>query len=134
MVDETLTSEMIKAGAALTERMDKAHIDVRASLWMYSADISAWRLILAIPGVSKEGPKKIYRKIQTALIGMKSDFPSLTLSHIAITPPDSSLIRVLRSAVTTGPGISGIRFSRDTIDGTYIEDSYIYRLVAREVK
>jgi len=59
---------------------------------------------------------------------------SLALSHIAITPPDSSLIRVLRSAVTTGPGISGIRFSRNTIDGTYIEDSYIYRLVAREFK
>jgi hypothetical protein len=129
MVSESLTPEMIQAGARLTEQLDQAQVDVRASLWMYYPDVSSWRLLLAIPGVSKEGPKKIYKEVQTALMHLQDEFPTLTLSDIAITTPDNSLLETLRLVVRTAREISGIRFSRNTINQTYIEDSYIYRLL-----
>jgi len=35
---------------------------------------------------------------------------------------------LLRSAISTGPGLSGIRFSRNVINGQLIEDAYLYRI------
>jgi hypothetical protein len=39
------------------------------------------------------------------------------------------MITLLRVALRTGPGIGGIRFSSNVINGTLIEDAYIYRLM-----
>jgi hypothetical protein len=34
----------------------------------------------------------------------------------------------LRTAIRTDSGINGIRFSNNSINGTVIEDAYIYRI------
>jgi hypothetical protein len=41
---------------------------------------------------------------------------------------NAPLIALLKAAISTGKGVGGIRFSRNTINGHYIEDAYIYRL------
>jgi hypothetical protein len=38
------------------------------------------------------------------------------------------MLSLLRVAISTGPGISGIRFTHNTINNVLIEDAYIYRL------
>jgi hypothetical protein len=38
------------------------------------------------------------------------------------------LVLLLRKAIVTGPGISGIRFTSNSVNGTFIDDAYIYRL------
>ena len=38
VVKEMLTQEMIQAGAEITRRLDEAHLEVRASLWLYIPD------------------------------------------------------------------------------------------------
>ncbi len=35
LVKEILTKEMIQAGADLIRRLDEAHLEVNASLWLY---------------------------------------------------------------------------------------------------
>lgn len=52
----------------------------------------------------------------------------VSLNDVGVTDTSSTLVNLLRTAISTGDGISGIRFSRNTINGTFIEDSYIYRI------
>ena len=116
MVATQLTPELITEGAKLVEALDLAGIAPDAALWMYFPDVSAWKLLLAEDKVGPEGPRGVYRTIH------------LSLEDIALAKPDAPLIRLLGQAFTTGPGISGIRFTRNVINGTLIEDAYIYRL------
>ena len=50
------------------------------------------------------------------------------LSDITVMGDDAAIVSSLRKAITTGNDISGIRFSRNVINGQYIEDAYIYRM------
>jgi hypothetical protein len=52
----------------------------------------------------------------------------IPLKDITILDSNDSLITLLRLAIKTGDGISGIRFSQNVINGTLIEDAYIYRI------
>jgi len=128
VVKEILTQEMIQAGAELTRRLDEAHLEVRASLWLYIPDKNLWRLIVASPAVRQDGPKKVYQQIQTILSKMSDKTWRIPLHDISVVEDSDPLIALLRISMSTGDGISGIRFSRDTINGHFIEDTYIYRM------
>jgi hypothetical protein len=54
VVKEMLTQEMVQAGAELTRRLDKAHLEVCASFWLCMPDKNLWRLIVASPAVRQE--------------------------------------------------------------------------------
>jgi len=128
VVKEILTREMIEAGADLTRRLDEARLKVNASLWLYIPDSNLWRLIIASPAVRKDGPKKVYRKIQSILSKIPGDASIIRLNDISVVEDNDPLIILLRIALRTGDGISGIRFSKNTINGHFIEDTYIYRI------
>jgi hypothetical protein len=85
-----------------------------------------WRLALGSPEVRVEGPKAVYRRVQTALARLGSTLP---LSSIAVVDSSEPLVRSLAENVRI-PGISGVRWSRNTVNGHYIEDAFIYRSVA----
>ena len=126
MVRTTLVKEWIEAGEKLTQALDDAKFEVVASLWFYDPDTDEWRLIIASPLVDREGPLHAYREIQKALGALQQKYVSL--SDISAVSPNHDLIKLLRIALKTGAGISGIRFTRNRINDQFIEDSYIYRL------
>ena len=128
MVKEILTKEMIQAGADLVRRLDEAHLEVNASLWLYMPDANQWRLVIASPAVKNEGPKRVYQKIQSVLSQAPDDVDKVTLSDISVVENTDPLVTLLRNAVKTGKGISGLRFSKNTINGHFIEDAYLYRV------
>jgi hypothetical protein len=128
MVKEILTKGMIQAGADLVRRLDAAHLEVNAALWLYIPDANLWRLVIASPVVKAEGPKRVYQKIQLVLSQAPDDADKVTLSDISVIEHMDPLITLLRTAVKTGNGISGLRFSRNTINGHFIEDAYLYRV------
>ncbi|MFI0416568.1 MAG: hypothetical protein ACH255_20820 [Candidatus Thiodiazotropha sp.] len=123
----SLTEELIKAGEALLKEADASNFKIDAALWFYFADQEAWKLLLHIKEVEKEGPKHIYNRLQKLLVKakIKEDLP---LSEIALSKPKAPLLNLLKIAVRTGPGISGIRFTGNVINGQLIPDAYIYRL------
>lgn len=128
MVESQLTPELMNEGAALIAKLDASGAAPDAALWFYFPDIRAWKLLFAQTKVGPQGPREVYREIQKALNSLRNEIAHLSLEDIAVTKTDAPVIQVLRQAIATGPGIGGIRFSRNVINGTLIEDAYIYRL------
>ncbi len=118
---------MIDGGKELLEQLDKIGIHVDAALWYFFTDVEKWKLLISMPKLKNRGPKTGYLTVQKALDKLKS--PKLSLGQIAVTQPNPSLLRLLKLAVRTGPGISGIRFTNDVVNGHLIEDAYVYRLL-----
>lgn len=123
MVD--LKASDVDAGRALLEALDH-ELPVTAALWLYRPQGEEWRLILASSFVDWYGPSSTYEQVLTVI---RSNQLSLPLSMISMTSSRDPMITILRSAIVTGPGFANVRFSRNTIDGLYIEDAFIYRLM-----
>jgi hypothetical protein len=128
MVSNTLTEEQIKAGEALIKEADASKMKIEAALWFYFQDQESWKLMLSIKGLEQEGPKSVYNKLQKIIVKAKIK-ENLTLSEIALAKPKAPLLDLLKIAVHTRPGISGIRFTGNVINGQLIPDAYIYRLI-----
>ena len=59
-------------------------------------------------------------------IGLSSDeFP---LDTVGLLDSSDQIVGLLQQEVKTGPGISRIRFSRNAINGHFIDDALIYRI------
>ncbi len=128
MVKTALVEYDINEGKKLVEELDKTNFKVQAALWFYIADSDEWRLYIASPFVEKHGPKKSYDFIQTVLAKF-SPSAEISLKDISVLSPSHDLIKLIRSAIKTGHGISGIRFTKNVINNTLIEDAYIYRML-----
>lgn len=127
LVTESLSEQMIGAGAKLVERLDADNSEVKSSFWLLSPEERLWKFIVASPLVASEGPKNFYKRIISA--NQRADLEEwvISLNDIGVTGTDNHIVQLMRVAIGTGAGISGIRFSRNTINGHFIEDAYIYR-------
>ncbi len=116
-----------RAGRNLVQALDAAKFPVSGALWLFNPEADDWRLLIVSPRVTENSLSKAFTQLHQ-IARKLPEFP-LLLSSVSLVPPDNPLIVQLRKALKTGPDdIAGIRFSRNVIDGTYIEDAYIYRL------
>ncbi len=127
MVAYPLTDEKIKAGEALLQACDTSKVTIEAAFWFYFQDQETWKLMLSAKDINKNGPKSIYNKLQKLLKknNLKEQLP---LSEIALAKHKAPILGLLSSVIKTGPGISGIRFTGNVINGQLIPDAYIYRI------
>jgi hypothetical protein len=127
VADSILVEARIKAGERVIGRLDKANFPVTAAFWYLDDEEGDWRLVIASPVVDMQGPKAAYSLIHRAQkAGLR--LAILSVNEIKAVGVRDPIVRLLSSAIATGPGIVGIRFSKNVINGTYIEDAYIYRL------
>jgi hypothetical protein len=127
----TLVERDFKDGEVLITELDKAYINVHSALWLYNSEEQYWRLIIVSKNVDFQTPKKVYAEIKKALKAVqdRGEQIDISLQNISVISPNHPLNKVLSVAINTGPkDISGIRFSRNTINNSYIEDAYIYRM------
>lgn len=127
LVGEQLTPDMITSGEKLIAALDKLNLLVKGAFWLHLPDQRTWRLVIASPEVRVVGPKAVYRKIQTALGKLPAGAAPVGTKDISVVDEKLPLFVLLRRAISTGPGISSIRFSRNVINGQLIEDAYVYR-------
>jgi hypothetical protein len=129
MVETYLTQEMIDAGAALIRRLDEKGVQPDAVFWFYFPDIPGWKLVIAEIKVGKAGPRQAYQDMQETLAEYKSEIPTISLDDITLKASDAPLVALMRMVTTTGPAIAGIRLKDNVINGVFIEDAYVYRLM-----
>lgn len=127
VVKEQLTEAMVEAGAALTSKLDELGPPVAAAFWLLMPDLNEWRLIFASQDVSTKGPRVVYEQIQRAVEELGPKAAAVPLSMIGVLDANAELVRLLKMAVRTGPGIARIRFSKNVINGHFIDDALIYR-------
>lgn len=127
LVGEQLTPDMIKSGEFLIAALDKLNLLVKSAFWLLLPDQHVWRLVIASPEVRLSGPKAVYRKVVSALRRLPSEVSPIGAKDISVVEDKDPLVVMLGSIISTGPGVSGIRFSRSVINGQMIEDAYLYR-------
>lgn len=128
VVRELVSDQMIEAGKTLIERLDESNSDVRAAFWMFFPDEKRWKLIIASQLVKYDGPRQFYKRVVEANKKADELESVISLNDVSVTGTSDALVNLLSGAISTGNEISGIRFSRNAINGTFIEDSYIYRI------
>jgi hypothetical protein len=127
LVGEQLTPDMIQSGKALVAALDKIELKVKGAFWLLLSEQHIWRLIIASPEVGVLGPKAVYRKIDSILVKLPDEDVLIGIKDISVVEEKYPIYLGIRSAISTGPGISGIRFSRNIVNGQLIDDAYIYR-------
>jgi hypothetical protein len=116
----------IKAGEDLLTELDRRDLGVDAALWWFDQELREWRLLIASARVEKPGPSWFLKQVQEALKDLGS---GLRLRDVEVHSPRDPEIRLFRGVLSTGGrGIVGVRFSRNMVNGTFVEDTYIYRL------
>jgi hypothetical protein len=126
LVKEALTDQMIAAGAGLTESLDRAQWPVVASFWLFDSENNHWRLVLASPAVTREGPRESYRHVSNALREMNT---GVQLENVSVVSPEDPLVQVFRSVYRTGRDLEGRRVFRTAINGHFVDDAYVYRIL-----
>ena len=124
----TLVDPDKKAGEALLKKLDGIDFDVKAAFWFYLSEPNEWRLIFASTVVDKKGPKEAYETVQSELENLNERY-ELSLQNISLISSNDKLVKLLRAAIKTGPGVSNIRFTGNVINSVFIEDAYIYRFL-----
>ncbi len=128
LVKETLSNEMISAGASLVAGLDQIGVPVEAALWIYTPELGSWHLLIGSSDVPLKGPKTLYLQIRSILSAAVDGEPRVNIQDVFVVDRTTPLIAALSSVLGTSPGISGYRFSRSMANGMFITDSYIYRL------
>ncbi len=118
---------MIDAGAELTKKLDESGLPVTTALWLFAPELNEWRLLFASPDVGTKGPRDVYEKIQQAINQLGDKASAAPLSVVGLLDADADLVRLLKVAIRTGPGVNRIRFSKNVINGHFIDDALIYR-------
>ena len=129
MVKEYLTEEMIEAGEALTAKLDEMGLPVAAALWFFRVEDNEWRLLFASSEVSTVGPRSVYKRIQEAMQALGEKVEAVPFSAIGLLDANDQLVQLLRVALKTSGSVSRIRFSKNAINGHFIEDALIYRIL-----
>lgn len=129
LVKEALSKDMIEAGATLARRLEANNFPTTAALWFFNVDSSSWRYVIASAQVDLVGIKLAYKKVQETLSALASDEMSINLRDITLLSPNDPLVHLLKTGIKTGNGMSGIRFTKNLINGVLIEDAFIYRLI-----
>jgi hypothetical protein len=127
MVATDLTPDLVQAGESLLKELDSENAKVNSALWYYFPDDGNWKLLLSFGDAGKEGPRAAYARIQKALSKL-GEGKGPALADIGITKPDAPLLELLKTAIRTGSGVSGVRFTNNVINGQLIRDAHIYRL------
>ncbi|MDH4220631.1 MAG: hypothetical protein OEW23_17875 [Candidatus Aminicenantes bacterium] len=129
LVKESLSNDMISAGAKLARYLNTGLPTIDAIFWFYLPELNAWRFVVASPEVRALGPKTVYQQIRSVISTIPAGEQTVPLGNIVVVDSHDPLILLLRRAITTGQASTGIRFSRNVINGVLIEDAYIYKLV-----
>lgn len=123
MYKTVLVENLIKDGARLLKALDGRGVPVRAAVWFYDPDRSAWKLVIVSSVAGNPGELEAYMQIQSSMSGI--DF-SFSLDDITVMSPQSRKFEEFKRAIEGAAGGARIK-PKDPSQGTVFDDAYIYR-------
>lgn len=124
----TLVENAISEGKKIVESLDNEGLFFPIAMWFFMPNNNEWRLIFGKEDVKDVGAREYYKKIQRVLSKIVPK-PDITVNDISLISTENEIARLIKVALRTGRGISGIRFTGNVINGRLIPDAYIYRVV-----
>jgi len=132
LVADSLSEEMLQAGRDLIKGLDSTTSQVQSAFWFFYPEEAQWRLILSSPLVGKEGPRRFYQRVVDFNNKTTQEY-CISLHDISVNNIDNQLVQLIQSALQTDDKeVSAIRFSKNAINGTFIEDALVYRSCIRK--
>ncbi len=116
----------IKSGRRRLNFGGASHFRIKAAFWWYSVESDAWCLAIATPLVDEAGPLATYKDIQR-ILAWHPDL-NLSLHSISVLSPKDERVKAFKKALKVASDPVGVRFTRSALNGTYIEDAYVYKL------
>jgi len=127
-MDKTaLVEQNINEGKKIVEALDKEGLFFPIAMWYFLPNNKEWRLYFGKDDLSQTGAREYYKQIQKVLNKI-SPKPDITVNDVTLIGMDSGLAKLIKTAIRTGKGISGVRFTGNVINGQLIDDVYIYRV------
>lgn len=130
MVKNSLVEADVLAGKRLVIALSvspySSDFKLQAAFWFYDHESQEWRLFLATPLVDEFGSLAAYKNLQQPLRSIQPT--DLSLENISVSSPRKPLVKAIKRASRIANGAEGIRLTRNTIGGMYIEDAYVYKL------
>lgn len=127
MAEDTLVAEDIDAAGRLVTFLDDHDLRVRGALWLYDSDAERWRFVIAFQEARKD-VTSFYLDVAKAT-SKAGDDTLLDLSRVDIVDSERSIFTALKGVIAV-EGNNRVRFSKNRINGIYLEDALIYRLSA----
>lgn len=122
-----LDSSLINDGIEVIKVLDQTVARPTSVFWFYFSDLKSWRLIISSPYYSNKDSQDCYKDFIDKT--SKTKFTILKISDVTLVPPDNDLVNLLKVAIKTeSNSILDIQFTSNTINGVFIQNSYIYRL------
>ncbi len=123
-----LAAGLVEAGASLLEALDAAGAAPDTAFWLRFRDVDDWRLVLGGGRLVRHGPRIAHSRIRR-ILAESARFDPLTMQLIGVAKPDAQVVRILRSALRTGPGIHGVRIRDNVLNGVRVQEAYVYRVM-----
>jgi hypothetical protein len=126
LVGRSLFPDMIDVGRELVGLIESSPLHLYAALWFQESLEQNWRLIFAFPEVRIDGPKFVYKKIRSITNKPLRSGLHVRNEDISVVDDRDRFISIFKGIIKVDEG--GVRFSKNFINGLYIEDAYIYKM------
>jgi hypothetical protein len=123
MYKTILVEKLIEDGAKLLKGLDGRAVPVRAAVWFYDTDRSAWMLVIVTTVAGNPGELEAYMQIQFVMTGLNLSF---SLDDIIVMSPQSRKFEEFKRTMEGAAGGARIK-PKNPSEGTAFDDAYIYR-------
>ncbi|MEE2526282.1 hypothetical protein V0U79_07875 [Hyphobacterium sp. HN65] len=123
MDKESLAVSEIEVGKKLAHAMDRSNIGFDAAFWLYEGDSQGWKYIV-VPHRDDQERKAFLLELSKLI---NRDVQDFDIGDIRLLDRHKPIIHALSKLIRVD-GIGGVRTSRNTFNGQYVDDAYIYRM------
>jgi hypothetical protein len=119
---------LVTAGRLIVSELNKANINPRAALWLYSPDIDSWKLLI-VPKEKYNDVREFYRIIVSIINANQSSFQGISPSTIEMVKPEYPTVKALRRSIHVKDD-SLFTASKSAFEGVYVEKLIVLLLDA----
>jgi hypothetical protein len=128
MAETILVNSDIEAGQELVRILDQSGFPVTAAAWIYFPDVQEWRLVIRTPRAA-ENLHEALLDLARAMDAEGDLRERIDLARLKLVPPGDRMLEAMGKVINVS-GLGTVRFTRNVINGIYIDDALVYRLAA----